>query len=70
VQVGPDLKVDDAVESAVVVLWVDRPAVIDHREKTVVFCHTFKGDVMSSICEVLRYRQAPRDVSETQMVNN
>ena len=55
-QVWPDLKVDDAVESAVVVLWVDWLAIIDHREKAVVFRHTFKRDVVTLIREMLRYR--------------
>jgi hypothetical protein len=70
VQVRPDLQIYDAVKSAVVVLWIDRSAVIDHREKTVVFFHALKGDVMPSIREMLGYRQATCDVSEPQMVNN
>jgi hypothetical protein len=53
VQIRPDLKVDDAVKSTVVCLRIDRPAVIDHREKAVVFCHALKGDVVASIREVL-----------------
>jgi hypothetical protein len=70
VQVGPDLQVDDAVESAVIVLWIYWPAVIDHREKAVVFCHALKRDVVASIREMLRYRQAPGDVSESQVISN
>ena len=64
------MKVDDAVESAVVALRIDRLAVIDHCKKTMVLRHTFKGDVMPSIREMLRYRQAPRDVSEPQVIDN
>jgi hypothetical protein len=70
VQVRPDLQIYDAVKSAVVVLWVKRFAIIDHREKAVVLRHTFKRDVVSLIREVLRYRQATCDVSEPQMVND
>jgi len=56
VTIRPDLKVDDAVKSAVVVLWIDRLAVIDHREKAVVIRQALKGDVVSLIREMLRYR--------------
>jgi hypothetical protein len=70
VQVRPDLKVDDAVESAVVVLWVKRFAIIDHCKKTVILRHTFKGDFVSSIRKVLCYRQAPGDVSEPQVISD
>ena len=70
VTIRPDLKVDDAVKSAVVVLRIDRLAVIDHREKAVVIRQALKGDVVSLTREMLRYRQAPCDVSESQMVNN
>ena len=70
VQIGPDLQVDDAVKSAVVVLWINRLAVIDHREKSVILRHALKRDVVSLICEVLRYRQATSDVSEPQMIDN
>jgi hypothetical protein len=54
----------------VVVLRIYWPAVIDHREKTVILCHTFKRDVMPSIRKVLRYRQAPCDVSESQVISD
>ena len=69
-QVWPDLQVDDAVESAVVVLRIYWPAVIDHREKAVVFCHTFKRDVVASIRKVLCDWQATCDVSEPQVIDN
>jgi len=70
VQVWPDLQVDDSVKSAVIVLWINRLAVIDHREKTVILRHALKGYVVPLIREVLRYRQAPSDVSEPQMIDN
>jgi len=70
VQIGPDLQVDNAVKSAVIVLRIDWPAIIDHLEKTVIFCHAFKRDVVSLIREMLRYRQAPRDVSEPQVISD
>jgi hypothetical protein len=70
VTIRPDLQVDDAVKSAVVVLWIDRLAVIDHREKAVVIRQALKGDVVSLIREMLRDWQATCDVSEPQMVNN
>jgi hypothetical protein len=70
VQVRPYLQIDDAVESALVALRIDRFAIIDHRKKAVVFCHALKGDVVASIREVLRYRQAPSDISEPQMIND
>jgi hypothetical protein len=54
----------------VVVLWIDWLAIIDHCKKTVVFCHAFKGDVVSSIRKVLCYRQATCDVSESQVISN
>jgi hypothetical protein len=54
----------------VVVLWINRLAVIDHREKSVILRHALKRDVVSLICEVLRYRQATSDVSEPQMIDN
>jgi hypothetical protein len=50
------LQVDDAMKAAVVVLWVKRLAVIDHREKTVIFGQAFKHHIMSLIREMLRYR--------------
>jgi hypothetical protein len=70
VQVRPNLQVDDAVKSAVVVLWIDWPAVIDHREKAVIFWKAFKHHIMSLTREMLRDWQATSDVSEPQMVNN
>jgi hypothetical protein len=70
VQIGPYLQIDDAVKSAVVVLWIDWPAVIDHREKTVIFWQAFKHHIVSLIREMLRYRQATSDVSESQVINN
>jgi hypothetical protein len=54
----------------VVVLRIDWPAVIDHLEKTVIFWQAFKHHIMSLIREMLGYRQATCDVSESQMVNN
>jgi len=64
------LKVDDAVKAAVVVLWIKRFAVVHHLEKAVILRQAFKHHVVALIREVLRYRQATRDVSEPQMVNN
>ena len=64
------MKIDDAVKSAVIALWIDWLAVIDHREKTVILRYTFKRDVVTSIREMLRYWQAPCDVSEPQMIDN
>ena len=70
VTIRPDLQVDDAVKSAVIILRIDRLAVIDHREKAVVIRQALKGDVVSLIREMLRDWQATCDVSESQMVNN
>lgn len=64
VTIRPDLQVDDAVKSAVIILRIDRLAVIDHREKAVVIRQALKGDVVSLIREMLRDWQATCDVSE------
>jgi hypothetical protein len=64
------LKVDDAVESAVIVLRVERLAVIDHREKSVIFWQAFKHHIVSLIREMLRDWQATCDVSESQVIDN
>ena len=70
VQVGPNLQVDDAVKSAVIVLWVKRFAVVHHLEKAMIFWQALKHYIVALICEMLCYWQAPRNVSEPQMVNN
>jgi hypothetical protein len=58
------------VKAAVIVLRIERFAVVHHLEKTVVFWQAFKHYVVALIREMFRYGQAPRDVSESQMINN
>jgi hypothetical protein len=64
------LQIDDAVKAAVVILRVERFAVVHHLEKTVVFWQALKHYIVALIRKMLCYRQATRDVSEPQMVNN
>jgi nitrogen regulatory protein PII-like uncharacterized protein len=54
----------------VVILRIERLAIIDHSEKAVILCHALKRDVVASIREMLRYRQATCDVSKPQMIKN
>jgi predicted SPOUT superfamily RNA methylase MTH1 len=70
VQVRPNLKVDDAMKAAVVVLWVKRFAVVYHLEKAVILRQALKHYIVTLIRKMLCYRQTPSDVSEPQMVNN
>ena len=56
VQVGPNLKVDDAMKAAVVVLWVKRFAVVHHLEKAVILRQAFKHYIVALIRKMLCYR--------------
>jgi hypothetical protein len=70
VTIRPDLQVDDAIKSAVIILRIDRLAVIDHRENAVVIRQALKGDVVSLIREVLCDWQTTKNITEPKMIND